>query len=296
MHRVMVVGAAGLLGQYLMRAGEGMGLAMVGTYNETLPGESAGTLKMDISDPDSVARSFLAACPELVVLAAALTNVDQCEREPDRAYSVNMEGAFNVASECKDAAVKMVYVSTDYVFNGLKGTRYHEFDVPDPQSVYAKSKLEGERVTLDADPGNLVCRVSVLYGWNTLNGKSNFITWVIDSLGRGVPVPLYTDQYVSPTYAPAAARDILELGLRGAKGIYHTSGPDCLSRHEIGLRVAEAFGLDPSLVRPVTTEGMPQLAVRPPRSCLAVDMAEAELGHPMTSLRDGLALMRATRP
>lgn len=287
----MVIGASGLLGQHMMSAGTEMGLAMTGTYN-TVIDAMAGMTHMDITDADSVSRGLEAACPELVVLCAAMTNVDQCEREPDAAYKVNMEGSFNVASECRTADMKMVYISTDYVFNGLKGSRYHEFEPVDPLSVYARSKLEGERVTLDASRNNLVCRVSVVYGWNRLNRKSNFVTWIVDSLRKGQEIRLYDDQFVSPTYAPAAARDILELGLGKLKGTCHTSGPDCLSRYDIGTMVAEVFGLDASLIKAVKTAEMPLLAKRPARSCLGVDLAESELGRPMTSLRHGLEMMR----
>ncbi|NLX47789.1 MAG: dTDP-4-dehydrorhamnose reductase, partial [Euryarchaeota archaeon] len=267
MHRVMIIGASGLLGQHMMGVGAEMGLAMTGTYNDTVPEGMPGTVQMDITDPDSVSRGFLAACPELVVLCAAMTNVDQCEREPDNAFRVNMEGTFNVASECSSSGVKMVYVSTDYVFNGLKGGRYHEFELPDPLSVYGRSKLEGEKLTLDAGKDNLVCRVSVVYGWNRVNRKNNFVTWIIDSLRKGQEIRLYDDQFVSPTYAPSAAMDILELGLGRQKGIFHTSGPDCLSRYEIGMMVAEVFGLDDSPIKAVTTGEMPLLAKRPSRSC-----------------------------
>lgn len=288
-----MVGASGLLGQHMISAGNGMGLAMTGTFNTVNDG-AAGKIQMDITDPDSVSRGLEAACPELVVLCAAMTNVDQCEREPYAAYKVNMEGALNVASECRSSGAKLVFISTDYVFNGLKGMRYHEFEPADPLSIYARSKLEGERVTLDANRGNLVCRVSVVYGWNRVSRKSNFVTWIVESLRKGQEIRLYDDQFVSPTYAPSAARDILELGLGKLKGICHTSGPDCLSRYEIGTMVADAFGLDASLIHAVSTDEMPLLAKRPPCSCLGVDLAESELGRPMTGLRQGLELMRSS--
>lgn len=285
-----MIGASGLLGQHMMGAGNELGLAMTGTYNTV--NTMAGTIQMDITDIDSVSRGLQAACPELVVLCAAMTNVDQCEREPDAAYKVNVEGALNVAAECRSSGAKMIYISTDYVFNGFKGARYHEFEPADPLSIYAKSKLEGERVTLDASRDNLVCRVSVVYGWNRLGRKDNFVSWIISSLRNGQEVRLYDDQFVSPTYAPAAARDILELGLGKLRGICHTSGPDCLSRYDIGKLVAETFGLDVSLIRAVSTAEMPLLAKRPAVSCLGVDLAESELGRPMVDLRKGLAMMR----
>jgi dTDP-4-dehydrorhamnose reductase len=289
---VLVIGASGLLGQYLMKAGHDLGLDMVGTYNETVPTCLNGMLRMDITDSDAVSRSMDQICPDLVVLSSAMTNVDQCEREPGKAYAVNMEGAFNVASSCKDRGAKLVHISTDYVFNGLKGGRYHEFEDPDPLSIYGRSKLEGENVTMDADKRNLVCRVSVVYGWNHIGKKSNFVTWMIESLKKGQTIRLYRDQWVSPTYAPSAARDILELACKDVRGIVHTCGPDCLNRYEMGIMVAEEFGFDKGLISSIETKDMPMLAVRPRISCLAVDIAESELGRPMLSMIKGLQDMR----
>lgn len=282
------------MGQYMVKEAEVQGMEVTGTHNENAP--SPRSLSMDIIDRASVAKVLRSTAPELVLLPAAMTNVDQCEREPDKAYAINMEGTLNVAAECQSIGAKLVYVSTDYVFNGMRSGRYHEFDSPDPLGIYARSKLEGERVTLDASPDNLVCRVSVVYGWNRVGRKDNFVTWIVRSLTDGRPIRLYHDQRVSPTYAPAAARDILDLALKGASGVYHTSGPDCLSRFDIGMMVAEKFGLDGKLITAVSTEEMPLLAVRPASSCLAVDQAEAELGRPMLSLRQGLEEMKKVMP
>ncbi|MDD1772208.1 MAG: dTDP-4-dehydrorhamnose reductase [Methanomassiliicoccales archaeon] len=292
MRKVLVIGASGLLGQYLLKAGRDLELDMVGTYNETVPTDINGMLRMDITNPDSVSRSLDQICPDLVVLSSAMTNVDQCEREPGKAYAVNMEGAFNVASRCKDHGAKLVYISTDYVFNGLKGSRYHEFEGPDPLSIYGRSKLEGENVTMDADKKNMVCRVSVVYGWNRIGKKSNFLTWIIESLKKGQAIRLYNDQWVSPTYAPSAAKDILELACKDVRGIVHTCGPDCLNRYEMGVMLAEVFGFDKGLISSIETKDMPMLAVRPRASCLAVDIAESELGRSMVGLRQGLDEMK----
>jgi len=292
MRKVLIVGAAGLLGQYLMSAGKAAGSSTTGTFNETVPADTSDLIHMDITDRESVAQGLRSTSPEIVVLSAAMTNVDQCEREPSKAYAVNMEGTLNLATECRSIGTKLVYISTDYVFNGLKKGRYHEFESPDPLSVYARSKLEGERITMDAGLNNLVCRVSVVYGWNRIGPKGNFVTWIIDSLKNGKGIRLYNDQFVSPTYAPSAAKNILELAFSDASGIYHTSGPDCLSRYDIGLKVAEVFGLDKNLIAPVSTAEMPLMAARPPRSCLSVDRSESRIGRPMVGLVEGLVDMK----
>ncbi|MBM4237659.1 MAG: sugar nucleotide-binding protein, partial [Euryarchaeota archaeon] len=124
--------------------------------------------------------------------------------------------------------------------------------------------------------------------------KKNFVTWVIDSLRSGKGLPLFDDQLASPTFAPHCARVLLKLLERGSRGVYHTSGPDCLSRHDIGLKVAKAFNLDPSLIRRVPTTDLGLPAKRPRCSCLDVKKTEVETNTKMLSLEEGLEEMHRT--
>jgi dTDP-4-dehydrorhamnose reductase len=188
----------------------------------------------------------------------------------------------------------VLYVSTDYVFSGAKGSPYMEFESPDPLSIYARTKLEGERLAMDASTRNIVCRVSVLYAWNRVSQKQNFVTWVIDSLRRGKEVPLFHDQIVSPTYAPYCAKVLLGLLESNSRGVFHTSGPDCVSRHDIGMKIAEVFGLDASLIKKTATDDSGLVAKRPYCSCLDVRKVEGELNMKMLSLEEGLRDMRST--
>lgn len=146
---------------------------------------------------------------------------------------------------------------------------------------------------MDAGKGNLVCRVSVLYGWNQ-GGKDNFVTWAIKELRQGRPLKLFEDQFVSPTYAPHCAEVLLRLIRTDAKGIYHTSGPDCVSRLEMGRAIAAEFKLDTKLVQASRTKEANLVARRPDRSCLSVDKVESTLGTSMLSFTNGLADMKRT--
>lgn len=294
MKRVMIIGAAGLLGQYLCAEGIERGLEVTATYHNTEPkGLGCHLEQLDIVDPASTSQVIESGSPEVVILPSALTNVDYCELHPQEAWQVNAEGTLNVASACKKAGARLMYVSTDYVFNGTKGERYYEFDTPDPPSIYAQTKLEGERLTLDADKHNCVCRVCVLYGWNRVSSKSNFVTWVLDSLRQGKDVRLFGDQFVSPTYAPNAAKVMMTMAEGNAMGIYHTAGPDCISRYEMGLKIAGAFDLPPNLCKKVDTEEVPLPAKRGKVSCLDIQKVEAEFNITMTSFQDGLTDMKA---
>ncbi len=293
MRRIAVIGAGGLLGQYVVKEAVKGGYEVLGTFHNLpvlLP--SSQTEFMDITEPDQtvgVLRSFM---PDSVILTAALTNVDLCEGNPSEAWRVNAEGTLNVAQACREIDAKLLYVSTDYVFGGSKGTGYFEFESPDPLNIYAQTKLEGERLTLDSSKGNLVCRVSVLYGWNRVSEKKNFVTWIIDSLRSGRELLLFDDQIASPTYAPHCAQILMKLLESRSKGVYHTSGPDCISRYDIGLKVARSFDLDRSLIRRVATAEMELPARRPRCSCLDVKKTEAEINMKMLSLEEGLEEMR----
>ena len=295
MKRAMIIGAAGLLGQYLSAEAVDRGMDVTATFNRTRPEQGAAPLvHLDITDADAVDTVIARARPDIVFLPSALTNVDRCETHPQEAWAINAEGTFNVASACKAAGAKLFYISTDYVFNGEKGEKYYEFDTPDPVNVYGQTKLEGERLTLDSQRHNVVARVSVLYGWNRILDGTNFVTWVIDNLRRGSEVKLFGDQRVTPTYAPNAANAMLTMALGNASGLYHVAGPNCMNRYEVGMHIANAFGLDSSLCKNVRTDDVPLPARRGRVTCLDINKTQAEFNITMTSFVDGLADMRAT--
>jgi dTDP-4-dehydrorhamnose reductase len=292
MVRSLVIGGSGLLGRQLVRELEDSGEEVLSTYNSNeASGPKKGCVKLDVRDTDAVFGLISSFSPRHVYLPAAMTNVDQCERSPTQAWDINAEGTMSVAKACKTAGAKLLYVSTDYVFNGMKGSRYYEFDNPDPINIYGQTKLEGERCVLDADKHNLICRVSVLYGSNE-GGKDNFVTWLIKELGKGNKVRVFHDQFVSPTYAPHCAAFLTKLMRSEAKGVYHTSGPDCINRYDMAVAVAKEMDLDASLIEKVKTSDAGLLAPRPMISCLSVDMAESEFDTTMMSFDDGLREMK----
>ena len=295
MNRVAVIGSAGLLGQYLVGEGLRQGCEVLGTYHFTEHRvKGALDAHLDITDPSETVAVLGGFQPDVVILPSAATNVDRCETNPAEAWKINAEGAGNVAAACRGLGCRMVLVSTDYVFNGQKEGRYTEDDAPDPLSVYARTKLEGERIVLGADPRNAVCRVSALYGWNRASARTNFVTWALGAMRQGQEVGLFGDQWVSPTYAPHCARVLVMMALRRASGIYHTSGPDRLDRHRMGVMIASTFGLDPSLCRRIGTGDLPLPARRGRNTALDVRKAVTEYNISMLSYPDGLKDMRST--
>ncbi|QLH74334.1 MAG: dTDP-4-dehydrorhamnose reductase [Methanomassiliicoccales archaeon] len=290
----LVIGGSGLLGRSLVRQLRAEGDEVHWTYSSSKGSDEEGGLHLDIRINDAVETVISSLRPDHVYLSAAMTNVDQCERSPTTAWEVNAVGTMNVAKACSKTGAKLLYISTDYVFNGMKGSRYYEFDDPDPINIYGMTKLEGERCTLDAGRDNLVCRVSVLYGPDRPL-KPDFVTWLVGELGKGNRVRVFRDQYVSPTYAPHCASVMSRLMRSGKKGTYHTSGPDCMNRYEMALIVAEVFSLDPSLIEPITMQEAGLIARRPGSSCLNIEKVRAELDMEMMCFRDGVKDMRARR-
>lgn len=291
MSRVAVIGGSGLLGQSLVSLAKAQGDTVLSTYqSKPVNIDGVQSSSLDLKDANATRKLLHDFRPDIVLLPAAMTNVDACEKSPTMAWEINAEGPLNVAQICLGLKAKVIYVSTDYVFNGLKGSHYHEFESPDPISIYGQTKLEGERCVLDADKHNLVCRVSVLYGWNPL--KDNFVSWMIKELRLGKQITLFKDQFVSPTYAPHCAEVLLKLARTDVHGVLHTSGPDCMSRYEMGLAVAKEFKLDKNLIKPILTKEASLVARRPERSCLAVDKVESMLQAEMLPFTEGIRRMR----
>lgn len=294
--KLLVIGASGLLGSKLMlQAGKKYNVS--GSYNPQVDGKTAWRLEpLDIGSKDEVEKLFDKTKPEVVILCAAMTNVDACEKQPLVANRVNATGPELVARACKRSGARLLHVSTDYVFDGSKTRKYTEDDVPRPISVYGSSKLAGERAVLATLPEAAVARPAVLYGWNPLEDKDNFVTWVLKKLRKGEKAPLFEDQRISPTFADDLARTLLELAEKDVSGVWHVSGPDCLDRPTCGRMIAETFGLDGKLVSPVPSSSVSLPAKRPRNSCLDVSKLEKFLGRKTMSFSEGLGEMKKQEP
>ncbi len=281
--KILVTGGSGLLGRALLRQASEHHLDAVGTYNRA--SQERGIL-LDVTDQERVREAIQQVQPEWIIHAAALTDVDRCEREPDEAWRANAHGTKNVVDAGKECGARVLYVSTDYVFDGEHGP-YTEEDAPHPINVYGESKLAGERFTL-AEPANVVARVCVLYGPD----KPNFVTWVINALRTGTPINVVDDQLNTPTYTNNCALALLELCKRRLTGIYHVSGREQLSRYDFARAIADVFGLNSKLINVTTTDMLQQLARRPMNSSLRVEKAERALGMRLAGAHEGLRAMR----
>jgi dTDP-4-dehydrorhamnose reductase len=286
---VFVIGGSGLLGQHLVGEAKARGLPVRATYSgEAIP----GGLRMDLADLVRVIETLRRLRPNIVLLAAAMTDVDGCETNRDYAAVVNAEAPGEIAKACASLRARLVHFSTDYVFDGSVKVPYSEKSVPKPLSVYGRTKLAGEQKVREALPTALLLRTSANFGWNRLRKKTNAVTWILERLRRNESVPLFTDQWISPSYVPDVARIAFDLLDRHAKGIFHVASKGCLSRIEIGQAVCQTFRLPEALLKPTRLSEMHLKAPRPRRSCLATAKVERFLDMRVPAFADSLVHMR----
>ena len=262
----LVIGAAGQVGRNLEPALQAAGWNVVGADLRGAP-----FLALDVGDDAAVRRCLHDVRPSLCILSAALTNVERCESEPEAAEALNARAPVVVAEACRELGARVVYLSTEYVFDGERGP-YSEDDPPCPLSAYGRTKLEGERAVLAADPMNLSVRTTVVFSHH--RGDVNFMMQLIDRLGRGERMRVPVDQRSSPTYAPWLGEAVAALAGR-ATGVLNVAGPEVLDRHAFAQRAAKALGLDASLLDPVRTADLQQRARRPLQAGLRIDRLRA---------------------
>jgi dTDP-4-dehydrorhamnose reductase len=293
--RILITGADGQLGRDLLDclagrvAAGGLRCALLGPVGPRpgLDHEVLGTDidTMPVDDRDAVLTTFTSFRPELVLHGGALTAVDGCEAEVDLAYAVNAVGTRNVAEAATLVGAHVVYVSTDYVFDGAADRPYREWDAPAPASVYGASKLAGER---ECRPGSTIVRTSWVCG---AHGANMVVTALrLASAGDG-ELHFVDDQHGSPTFTADLAPAIVTLGLDRRPGIFHVTNSGATSWWGLVRAVLSEAGADPERVRPIATAALdpPRLAPRPAYSVLD-NMALRLSGLPaLPAWEDGLA-------
>jgi dTDP-4-dehydrorhamnose reductase len=241
--RLLIIGAGGFLGGYLTSLGS--------ARFECVPaGRSGCGVRLDITDAAGVRNVFGQTRPDAVVLAAGLSDIDDCERKPDVARETNVAGAWNVAHECARSGARLVFTSSGAVFDG-EAREYGEDSVPNPVSVYGRTKTEAERMVSAELPGAVIVRLSLVLGKGLARGTNSFLDKVGEKLDAAQPVIAAQDEYRNAIDVATAARWILDLAATPpARGVFHLGSGDAMSRLEIVRRLALALGYPAELVVP----------------------------------------------
>ena len=221
--------------------------------------------EFDITVPEECIRVVAEIQPEVVVNAAAYTDVDGCETKRETCFSVNADGVKFVALACRDKHIKIVHFSTDYVFNGTKETPYKENDECDPINVYGKSKLEGERCLQNLSNNFIIIRTAWLYG---KNGK-NFVNTIIGKAKEEATLRVVHDQMGSPTYTVDLATAVHVLINGDHRGLFHVTNRGRCTWYEFALKILEYANITDVRVDPITTDEFPRAASRPRYSVLS---------------------------
>ncbi len=278
----------------LVTGGDGMlGTELRAQAKDTYDVVSTDVGDMDVTDLARVRKTFEERSPALVVHGGAMTNVDGCETDPDLAYRVNALGTRNVVLAAAARDIPLVYVSTDYVFDGAGDRPVLEFDPVGPRSAYGRSKLAGEEFVRQLARGRFwIVRTQWVYGF----GGKNFVDTILGAAENGLPLKVVDDQFGAPTWARDLASAILRLiGSDAGYGTYHCSSRGSCSWFEFTREILRVAGVTPASLDPMPSTELDRPAPRPAFSVLRNWMFEQTIGDPMPTWQDAVAAYLAAR-
>jgi len=294
MKRIMVSGSNGLLGQKITD------LSLLDPEIEliaTSVGPNRHPIKsgyiyeaLDILDTQSLNDLVIKYHPDAIIHTAAMTNVDACELDHEKCYSLNVTSVENLIKVCQKHYIQLVHLSTDFIFDGEDGP-YTENAKPNPLSYYGQTKLESELILQKSSCNWAILRTIIVYGIVNDMSRTNIVLWAKAALEKGEPIHVVDDQWRMPTLAEDLAECCLLAVKKNAKGIFNASGKDLMSILEIVERVADYYGLDKSLIIPISSASLNQAAKRPKKTGFILDKTIKELGYQPHSFEEGIAFM-----
>lgn len=293
--RILIVGSNGKLGSALALFFAGTGrFELLGAGNEENSlVENIDYVQADVTKRSSIKTLFHKFFPDIVINASGYTNVDLCESNKELSWNINVKGTENIAMSSWAIDSHLIHISSDYIFDGKEGP-YSEEDIPNPVSYYGRTKLAAENTLRTSGTKFTIFRTNVLYG-SYIYGRPDFAGWIIENLKMGKEIKVVTDQYNNPIFINDLVSAVNIPVERGVQGIFNIGGSVVLSRYDFAARLAEYFGLDKSLIKPVTTEELKQAALRPLKSGLICTKAEKELGFKASQLEESFRILKAGR-
>ena len=290
--KILIIGANGFTGRRILdtfSSDSRYELTGCSLHADIRPDDRHRFVQADINDHVAMAALFDEIRPDVAINCSALSVPDYCEKNHDEAYAANVSAVENMALCCEKRGCRFIHLSTDFVFDGKEERLYTEEDIPAPVNYYGVTKYEGEQAVARVCTNYAIVRVVVVYGQGLPGQHGNILQLVKNRLQAGQEIRVVSDQYRTPTYVSDIAEGIRLLMHAPVNGIYHICGKENLSIAEIAYRVADYFGLDRSLIHPVTTEEMNEATPRPRYSGLSIDKAVRELGYSPRTLEEGMA-------
>ena len=282
--KFLVTGSAGLVGNQVVKDLVEQGDTIYSAYHDSKL-ELGIPTQLDLNCLDRIENVLEKIKPDAIIHLAAITNVDQCEKENDLAMKINAKATGIISKQAAKQKSFLVYVSTDYVFDGEKGMK-KESDQTNPVDFYGKSKLEGEKQIMNSASSWCIARTSTPYGFH--QKKKSFPLWVVENLQNNNEIEVLVDQSTSPTYVPNLSKMLIEIATRQIVGILHVAGATRISRYEMAELVTEKINLDKKLLKPKNIETMNWIAKRPKDSSLDVSLASSILNEKPLNVEQGL--------
>jgi dTDP-4-dehydrorhamnose reductase len=284
MKKILITGAGGFLGTKLVK--------ILSSYYKVVATDlnKGGLLDCDITNKEQLRMVIKQEKPDVILHAAALPDVDFCETNKDLAYKVNVNGTKNVADVCVENKIKLIFISTDYVFDGKKGN-YKEDDERGAVNYYGHTKELAEDYILSIVKNFILLRVSVLYGYNGNSTERSFVNWTYNKLKENKMIVAIKDHVGTPTLVDDIANAVKRVVDLDVNGIFHVAGRERISKYDLALKVASAFGFNEHLVESVFSKDFKQTAERPKDSSLDTTKIK-QLDIKMSDVRGGIEIMK----
>lgn len=297
MKKILVTGSNGLLGQkliYALKERKDVQLIATSTGDNRITDKQGYIYEsLDITNKTAVSAIIGKYTPDVIINTAAMTNVDACESKREECWALNVTAVQHIvdALENEGGGAQLIHLSTDFIFDGDKGSEYLETDKPNPQSYYALSKFESEKIVQKSKLKWAIARTIIVYGIVDNMSRSNIVLWAKDALSKGQKINVVDDQFRSPTLAEDLAAGCILIADKNATGIYNLSGPETMSILQLVYSVADFWNLDKSVITPTKSTTLNQAARRPPYTGFVIEKAKKELGYKPHSLQEGLTIL-----
>lgn len=294
MKKILVTGSNGLLGQKLVyKLKDRADVELIATArgeNRLINQNGYQFFSLDIGDKQNVDEVVNAVKPDFIIHTAAMTQVDDCELDNAACDKANVDAVQYIVDAAERNESHLIHISTDFIFNGKEGP-YDEESVADPLSYYGNAKWKGEQIVQKSKLKWAILRTVLVYGIVDNMSRSNIVLWAKGALEKGDPINVVDDQFRSPTLAEDLADGCILAVEKQATGIYNISGKDQFAIIDLVKEVADYYGLDKSLINPVSSETLNQPAKRPPVTGFILDKAKRDLGYEPHSFKEGIAIM-----
>lgn len=289
--KVIITGSNGLLGQnlidLLLREKEKYQVFGFSRGENRSGRDDFEYVNIDITNEKHLKESIDNIQPDCIINTAAMTNVDACENDRDSCYDLNVNVVQYLIDACLKVDAHLIHLSTDFIFDGVKGN-YTETDIPNPLSYYGETKLMSENLLEKSSIDYTILRTILVYGLVNDMSRSNIVLWVKESLENGKEITIVDDQFRTPTYVEDLALACKISMDKKATGIFNIASNTLLSIYEISLEIADAFGLDKSLIKSISTATLNQTANRPVKTGFDLSKTNHELEFYPKSFKEDL--------